>query len=221
MNELDLLRSAWKNNEQKFSKIPRNELYEMYHKKSSSVVKWILIVSILEIVFWVSMTILGSGSVEDEGTKVIDNLNIDAYFHAMSFISYAILIFFCYLIYKAYIRIKITDNAKKLMADILNVRKTVSLYIYFNIGFLIISLGFIFYRFFVTDPGMIDLFNKAEAKGKMFIITLMVVVVTLVVIGVLSLLAWLIYKIVYGFFLKKLHRNYEELKKIERDMHVE
>jgi hypothetical protein len=220
MDELDLLRSAWKNNEQKFSKIPRNELYEMYHKKSSSVVKWIFIVSILEIVFWLSMTIFGSsGGGEDEGTKVIDNLNIDAYFYAMSVISYVILIFFCYRIYKAYIRLKITDNAKKLMADILNVRKTVSLYIYFNIGFLIISLGFIFYRFFVTDPGMIDLFNKAEAKGKMFVITLMVVVVTVVVIGFLSLLAWLIYKIVYGFFLKKLHRNYEELKKIERDMH--
>lgn len=221
MDELDLLRSHWKNKEQTFSRIPRNELYKMYHQKSSSVVKWILIVSILEIVFWLSMRFLGGSSEEDEATKVVDNLNIDAYFDAMSYISYAILIFFCYRIYKAYVRIKITDNAKKLMADILNVRKTVSYYIYINIGFLIISLGFIFYRFFVTDPGMVDLFAKAEAKGKTFIITLMVVGVTLVVIGILSLLAWLIYRLVYGFLLKKLNRNYKELKKIESDMEAE
>jgi hypothetical protein len=45
MKELDLLKD-WKNKDS-FEQISEIEIYRMIHKKSSSIVKWILIISIL------------------------------------------------------------------------------------------------------------------------------------------------------------------------------
>jgi hypothetical protein len=52
MKELDLLKKDWKKNSDSFEQISEKEIYRMIHKKSSSIVKWILIISILEISFW-------------------------------------------------------------------------------------------------------------------------------------------------------------------------
>ena len=52
MKELDLLKKDWKKNSDSFEQISEKEIYKMIHKKSSSIVKWILIISILEISFW-------------------------------------------------------------------------------------------------------------------------------------------------------------------------
>ena len=48
MKELDLLKKDWKKNENSFEQVSEKEIYKMIHKKSSSIVKWILIISILE-----------------------------------------------------------------------------------------------------------------------------------------------------------------------------
>jgi hypothetical protein len=56
MKELDLLKKDWK--KRSFEQISELELYKMIHKKSSSIVKWILIISILEVLVW---TMLGFG----------------------------------------------------------------------------------------------------------------------------------------------------------------
>ena len=50
MKELDLLKKDWQKSEASFEQLSENDIYAMLHKKSSSVVKWILIVSILEFV---------------------------------------------------------------------------------------------------------------------------------------------------------------------------
>jgi hypothetical protein len=46
MKELDLLKKDWKKSTVSFEQISELELYKMIHKKSSSIVKWILIISI-------------------------------------------------------------------------------------------------------------------------------------------------------------------------------
>jgi hypothetical protein len=46
MKELDLLKKDWKKSTASFEQISELELYKMIHKKSSSIVKWILIISI-------------------------------------------------------------------------------------------------------------------------------------------------------------------------------
>ena len=52
MDELDILKKDWKKNENSYTQITEKEIYGMLHKKSSSIVKWILVISILEIAFW-------------------------------------------------------------------------------------------------------------------------------------------------------------------------
>ena len=57
MNELKRLKKDWKEN-QKFPKISKKEIYGLLHKKSSSVVKWIFIISIIEFSFWTLLSLI-------------------------------------------------------------------------------------------------------------------------------------------------------------------
>ena len=52
MDELDLLKKDWKKQEANLPKMSYNDIYKMIHKKSSSIVKWILIICIVEFLFW-------------------------------------------------------------------------------------------------------------------------------------------------------------------------
>ena len=52
MDELELLKKDWKNNNEQFKQVSENEIYGMLQKSSSSIVKWIFIISILEIILW-------------------------------------------------------------------------------------------------------------------------------------------------------------------------
>ena len=52
MEELDLLKKAWKKEERSFDQVSEKDIYGMLHQKSSSIVKWILIISIVEFAFW-------------------------------------------------------------------------------------------------------------------------------------------------------------------------
>ena len=57
MKELDLLKKDWQKNEASFEQVTEKDIYKMIHKKSSSTVKWILILSILELVLWSLLSI--------------------------------------------------------------------------------------------------------------------------------------------------------------------
>ena len=48
MDELELLKKDWKKNDGQFKQVSENEIYGMLHKSSSSIVKWIFIISIVE-----------------------------------------------------------------------------------------------------------------------------------------------------------------------------
>ena len=48
MDELELLKKDWKKNDGQFTQVSENEIYGMLHKSSSSIVKWIFIISIVE-----------------------------------------------------------------------------------------------------------------------------------------------------------------------------
>ena len=52
MKALDVLKKAWKKEENSYDQVTEKDIYGMLHQKSSSIVKWILIISILEFAFW-------------------------------------------------------------------------------------------------------------------------------------------------------------------------
>lgn len=212
MDELDLLKKDWKKNGDKYPKVSEKEIYAMLHKKSSSIVKWILIISILEFIFWVGLTFLLKDS---PSSKKLETFNIDHITIPLTIGSYLIIGYFTYLFYMNYRKITTTDNVKNLMSNILRTRKTVSSYIYVNLAYFIITSAIILIITFNKDGDMISLVNKMEAQGKAGMVYFIYILGAIIIIGLLVLLIWLFYRVIYGLLLKRLLRNYNELKKID------
>ena len=60
MDELEILKKDWKKQEGSFQQIGEKEIYGMLHKRSSSIVKWIVVISILELLLWTSISVFSA-----------------------------------------------------------------------------------------------------------------------------------------------------------------
>ena len=69
--------------------------------------------------------------------------------------------------------------------------------------------------FFNYDPDLIKLIHESQANGDLVKFYAIYVGLALVGTAVILLIFWLFYKLLYGLLLKRLHRNYEELKKLD------
>jgi len=211
MEELDLLKKAWQKDSHSYEQISESEIYKMLHKKSSSIVKWILIISIIEILFWTAISVVYN---TDEYMKKLHAENMIVYFKILNFVNYAVILLFIYNFYKNYIKISTTTSTKQLMQDILRTRKTVKYYVWYNLTMIAASLIAGFFIAFAYNPKMEVLKNKIanETNYHTLFVTLGIMILTIVVfVG----LFWLFYRLLYGILLRKLNSNYKELKKID------
>lgn len=209
MKELDLLKKDWKKNADSFEQISENEIYKMIHKKSSSIVKWILIISILEILFWTVSNLFFS---TDEMLIKINHPEMIFYLEVLTYFNYVVVLVFVYFFYKNYKTISATESTKLLMSSILKTRKTVQYYVWYNLGMAVISSIISFFIAFVYNPDMAFLKDKLAANGKTIFITGgILLLVTLVFLGMF----WCFYRLLYGTLLRRLYANYKELKKID------
>jgi len=212
MEELDLLKKDWKKTEKFFPTISEADIYAMLHKKSSSIVKWILVISILEFALYLCLSLFVSDSHATGGLQSYTPRYLSV---CMDVIGYAIIIYFIFQFYTNYRKITATDNTKNLMKSILHTRKTVSNYIIANIAYMIIIMVIFFTLAFNNDPAWLDIVHKTEANGNVVQAYLLFFGVAVVTIGLLAFIFWLIYRVIYGFLLKRLNKNYIELKKID------
>ncbi|MCL6462070.1 MAG: hypothetical protein I4O51_09400 [Flavobacterium micromati] len=209
MKELDLLKKDWQKSDNSFAQVSENDIYKMIHRKSSSIVKWILIFSILEVLLW---TFLSLFSNIDNYLKEINHIELILYFDIFNYVNYAIIIVFIYLFYKNYVVISTTTSTKKLMQDILKTRRTVQYYVWYNLGMVLLSCIIAFTIAFVYNPEMELVKDKIAANNIAMLITIGFLLLTSILfIG----LFWLFYKVVYGTLLRRLYANYKELKKID------
>ena len=211
MDELDLLKKAWQKDSHSFEQISEGEIYTMLHKKSSSIVKWILIISIIEVLFWTAISVFYN---TDEYMKKLHAEDMMIYFKVLNFVNYAVILWFIYKFYKNYIKISTTASTKQLMQDILKTRKTVKYYVWYNLTMIVLSLIAGFIIAFAYNPKMEILKNKiaSESNYHTLCITLGIMLLTIMVfVG----LFWLFYRLLYGILLRKLNNNYRELKKID------
>jgi len=212
MDELELLKKDWKKEDKVYPKLSYNEIYNMILSKSSSIVKWIFIISVLEFVFWVfiSFGLKASGfNLELEGMEK----NIG--FIAISIFSYAILAYFFYRFYINYKTINTTDNAKTLMENILKTRRTVKQYVFFNLVVLVIGVTYMMPYAIKSDESSRALLETAQANGELFKYYAGIAIVTLIGLVIAISVLLLFYWLIYGILLKRLNRNYYELKKLE------
>jgi hypothetical protein len=209
MKELDLLKKDWQKNSGSFQQISETEIYKMIHKKSSSIVKWILIISILEISFWTFSNIFIN---TDDVLHKMNHPEIVTALEFLTYFNYVVVLIFVYIFYKNYKTISTTIATKSLMSAIFKTRKTVQYYVWYNLGMIVITAILSFFIAFVYNPDMEFLRNKLAMNGKAMFVT--IGILFLVILGFFGLF-WCFYRIIYGTLLRRLYANYKELKKID------
>ncbi len=214
MDNLELLKKTWQNSEQELPKLSYQDIYQMLLKKSSSIVKWIFFISIGELLFWTILAFF----VPESSREINNSLGLKTTFIIVNIVHYCIFALFIYLFYKNYRSIKVTDTIKDLMKSIINTRKTVKYFVIYNVGAsVLLLLGINMYYFTKKDELyhlMVENFEGYSAIPQENFTSIFFW--SQLIFGVILIALILIfYRIIYGILLKRLKRNYNELRKIE------
>lgn len=212
MDELELLKKDWQKKEGHLPKLSYEDIYKMIWKKSSSIVKWMFYISIIEFVFWATINLVFTDA---ESWELFRTLHVYEITLTITLINYAVLLYFIFKFYSNYRKISFTDSSKKLMKTILCVKRTVTQYVWFNIAIFTVSLVIGLYGSVRYGPDSKKILDAAEHAGNQTIFWILTIGATLVMVVILLLLVWLFYKLLYGILLKRLKKNYEELRQLE------
>jgi len=201
MDELDLLKQDWKRQEKNLPRVKADEIYQMMHKKSTSIVKWIFIISIAEFLFWLGIESL---SFFENSYDVIQQLGLGSFYRVSLIVNYVMVVVFIGLFFRNYKKISTDDSVKALMKNIIITRKTVKAYVWLNI--VIFSISFMVTGYVTIDKVAVDdsINVKLISLGILFLIFL---IFLLLIIG--------FYRLIYGILTKRLLKNYKVLKKLD------
>ncbi|MAU14385.1 MAG: hypothetical protein CMH46_02460 [Muricauda sp.] len=212
LDELELLKKDWQKREADLPKLSYEQIYPMIKKKSSSIVKWIFYISIIEFVFWAGINIIFSGPETMEELKA---MHIYKVVMALNIVNYAIILYFIYKFYINYKKISFTDSSKNLMKTILKVKRTVTQYVWFNLIIFTTYLIINMYGVLLYGPEGRKIVEAASQDGNTLTFWAMVIGISIIFIATILFIIWLFYKLLYGILLKRLRQNYNELKKLE------
>jgi hypothetical protein len=201
MDLLDNYKKAWDNQPEEKSAFSALEIYKLAHSKSSSIVKWIFIIGLLEFVVLNSLYFVID---TDEAYNEYKKMGLENFIFYTQIVAYAILFYFLVMFYLNYKRISATDATSILMKKIIKTRKTVRNYVLFNLSYLALVMIVVTVANINTN---LDTLNNKQ----IILIIIATLIVTLLILGVL----WLFYQLLYGILLKKLNRNYKELAKLD------
>ncbi len=214
LDELELLKKDWQKKEEQLPKLSYDEIHTMLWKKSSSIVKWVVIISVLE--FSLPHLLYLIPGMTEKNMDIYEKLGVKDLATVFWLSSYVITLYFFYLFYKRYKEISVLDSAKDLMEKIIKTRKTVKYYVIYGLSFLFLACAIIFVGVYLTD-NITDVFPLAEdskeiAPEKIKIAILWTIAIfSVVVVAVMGG----IYFLLYGRLLGKLNKNYKELKRLE------
>ena len=211
MDELDFLKRNWKKQEASLPHLSYEQIYKMIWKKSSSIVKWIFVISVLELFL---STILSIWLADADYWAEMEKIHLKSFTIGLYILGYIITFYFIFKFYKNYRKISVTDDAASLMENIIRTRKTVKTYI----AYVLISNGFsaIIVTFFTVKNHQLvqEVQNSSKYTFDAMDWTKFIFAMTVALIVFLGVL-WLFYRLLYGILLRRLKRNYRELKKLE------
>ena len=209
MKELELLKKDWQKQKNDASRFTFNDISKMILKKSSSIVRWIFIISIVEFLLWHLLYLIPNNNLD-----VYKALDMMWFIYLTTVLHYAITFVFIYFFYRNFKRISNTDTTKRLMENIINTRKTVRYYVFYNLAaFAIIYLiaNLIMYSkkdiLFQIDSIKAQLDAVPQLKEIFFLVQGISGIIMILIVGG-------IYYLIYGLMLRKLKRNYNELKEL-------
>lgn len=211
MDELDNYKRVWVNQAEEKNKLSSKEIYKLAHSKSSSIVKWIFIVGVLEFILWTVVNI----TIPDRFYKIYDDLNLMEYLNIFMGLHYIIILVFLFLFYKNYKRVSLVENTKKLIQKILKIRKTVKYYVFYNIATVFLGSIVLNIVLFSDDKHLMKVMNPQNLTLDMQQVVTITIISQLIALLIIIVLLWLFYKLVYGILLKKLNKNYKALLNLE------
>lgn len=209
MDELDLLKKDWNSERKEFKSYSDSDIYPMLRKKSSSIVKTLFYISIAELAFWLLASILPyflSATFKEKLETSYEN----PLFLGISIFSYLVILLFIYLLYASYKAISSTDSAKILMESILKTRKVIKYYVVYNLAMIFLSIPLSLYFEYDENPEFHQQIVEFSTNQMLVLYGFIVLVA-----GVFLVLLWLFYRLIYGVLLKRLNKNYDELKRLE------
>ena len=200
MENLENLKDLWKNQEESKIRFSQDDISQMVQKKSTSIVKWILVISLLEFIL---PNLLFVFTDFDSTRQFYTTYGLSNIMMFYSVIHIIVIIGFIYIFYKNYRNINVGSTVKILLSNILKTRRTVKHYIYYNITiFGIIGLTM-----------LQKVYSSEEYQNKLSEETSMVQIwiISIILLSLVLFVFWVFYRIIYGFFLKKLKKNYATL----------
>jgi hypothetical protein len=213
-DELELLKKDWQKKEIAVPKLSYTDIHKMIWKKSSSIVKWILTISILEFTLPHLLYLVPSWQ---DGLQVYENIGVSKYLFGLSIFSYGIAAYFIFQFYQRFREISVLDSSKNLMKKIIKTRRTVKHYVIFSLSMIMVTILVMVIGIYLSEdisaafPELKDGLDKISPEKLR--ITLML---TIGIFGVLlTLFMGGVYFLLYGLLLRKLNRNYKELKQLE------
>ncbi|MCK0157538.1 hypothetical protein MWU65_10135 [Cellulophaga sp. F20128] len=214
MDELDILKKDWQKKGEELPKLSYNDIYKMIWKKSSSSVKWIFIISILE--FLLPNLLFLIPSVRTHQLEIYYGNNSNYLLMWFTIFQYFVIFYFIFQFYKRYKEISVLDDAKTLMKNILRTRKTVKHYVIFSLSMIFLTTLLMAASVYF-NPDMLSVFYKAEIPDGYTEAELRTILaIGFVIVGIIiTSLIGLIYFLLYGLLIRKLNRNYRELKRME------
>ena len=204
MDLLNKYKETWNKQIEMPYKFSTQEIYKMAHTKSSSIVKWIFVIGILEFIFMNSLYFFID---MEEAFKQYEELGLQSFVFYSQIVAYVILFYFLIQFYQNYVKISTVASTKLLMNKILKTRKTVRNYVFFNLSYLALSI-------IVVTIATININIENLNKKQILLVVFLMLIATVIILG----LFWLFYQLLYGILFKKLNRNFKELAKLESEM---
>lgn len=198
-------KNFWYN--QEFEKISSSKIKMMISANSKSLVKKIFIISVVEFNFWIIINLF-YGDSSDIG---LTNSKIIRMIPIIDILNYLVLIFFIFKFYIYYTDIKTMDNIKEHMFKILRVKSLMKKYVIYNVCIFLIGCFTLYFNELYYNENLVNNLSNQTLLVK-----------SILVIGVISitlfmaLLIMVIYRFIYGYFIKQLMVNYKELQEMSK-----
>ena len=206
--DLAQYKKVWKGQPKEANDVSTLEIYKMTQSKSTSIVKWIFIVGLLEFTFFLVLNLI---LLEPNYNEIFGNVNVTQFINFSYYFNYLVVALFLIIFYRNYVSVSTVDDTKTLMKKIIKVRKTVKFYIFYNVFINILML--IIYNIIIfnsPDTIKIILSNYDMALDESQMMTVYIISQVIAVVMILLFL-FLLYYLLYGTLLKKLKKNYKEL----------
>lgn len=143
-------------------------------------------------------------------TKLVNTLQtssdyIPYVYRALNIIVLIVSIIFVYYFFKSYRKIQVQSSVMDLTKQIINFRKRVNYFIYFNLGIFLIIFSILIFIILSSSYS----FDWISMNG--FFVFISIASIFAICFGLL----YLYYYLIYGIFLRRLKQNIKDLKSVD------